>query len=315
MSNLQGDLYFTFKTRSYSAYETFPLMIRAFPGSSAINTVTIRPAADASGLSMTSSASEIIYLQDVSNVILDGRPGGVGSNSELTIGNTSASGNAVYFDGSTGSTHNTLQYLTITGVGQSVVEFFRGSNDNVIDHSEVRGSATQSCSLIFAYDDISGNTITNNRLHHFYCGGDSAAVWLDNGVTGGWTITGNSIYQDAPPTLTPRYQYGIWIKSGDGYTITDNIIGGSQPDGGGAAWTCGDLNGITTFDGIYLNAGTTTASSIQGNTIANITLLSKANIGYWARLWSGITVASGAVNISSNTIGSGTGTGSVQVTG
>jgi hypothetical protein len=215
-----------------SDYETYPLMIREFPGSSVTNTVTVRPAADATGLSIASSVDQTILLDNVTYMIFDGRPGGVGSSSELTITNTYASGQAVAFGGYAGpARNNTLQYLTITGVGQRVIPFFPGSNENVIDHCDVSGSTTATSYLIYAAGgDISSNTLANTRLHRFA----SAGVYLDIGNTG-WTITGNSTYQDAALTLTAEHQYGMMIASGDGYVIADNIIGGSQPDGGGAA--------------------------------------------------------------------------------
>jgi hypothetical protein len=292
-----------------SGGETFPLTFPAFTGSSATNTVTVRPAADAAGLTITSDAAQTIYLYPATYVIFDGRPGGSGSAQELTIENTSASGYAVRF---AGSAHNTLQYLTIKGVGKSVVYFSGLNDDNTIDHCDMSGSTMTTAYLVQSQStNGSGNTLSNNRFHRFCSNSwsESAGVYLGFG-NAGWTITGNSFYQDAPlsPSAGSR-QYGIEIVSGEGYVIADNVIGGSQADGGGAAWTYAGFGGDTRFYGIYLDVGAKTASSVQGNTIANFAVSSGSTAP-----WQGIYVGSGAVNIVGNTIGSGTGTGSVQVT-
>ena len=63
--------------------------------------------------------------------------------------------------------------------------------------------------------------------------------------------------------------------------------------------------------------GTTTATSVQGNTIANIVWRSSSSATTLPGVWSGIYVAAGNVNVGTvtgNTIGSSTGTGSISVT-
>ncbi len=317
-----------------SAGETFPLTFPAFTGSSATNTVTVRPAAGATGLTIASSAAQTIDLNAATYVIFDGRPGGVGSSQELTIENTSTSGTAVLFEND--ASHNLLQYLVLKGVNNNVssvpngvitngVVYFAGTtgatgnDDNTIDHCDLRDGATTPANLVYAAGtsgkENSGNILSNNHFHDFFSSNNtSSGIYLDAYNTG-WTITGNSFYQQATRTPVSGFtHYGIYIGDGDGYVISDNIVGGSQPDGGGAAWTYDSSQVTVGFTAIYLNVGATTASSVQGNTIANCAISVTSN---YMVVWSGIYVQSGAVNIGTvtgNTIGSGTGTGSVQAT-
>jgi hypothetical protein len=318
---LDGPLVLELCSTYTSGSETFPLEFTAFTGSSATNTVTVRPAADATGLTITSSAAQTIDLDGATYVIFDGRPGGVGSAQELTIENTSTSGNAVRFVNS--ASHNTLQYVTLKGVNTSsgVVHFAgagagSGNDDNLIDHCDLRDGATTPRFLVHSFgtsgQENSGNTLSNNRFRNFFrASAGSFGVYIAGGNTA-WTISGNSFYQEGTRTSSAgAAHYAIDIQDGDGYVITSNVIGGSQEDGGGAAWTY-DGSQATSFQGIYLSVGATTPSSVQGNTIANFEVSSSSTAP-----WRGIYVESGAVNIGTvtgNTIGSGTGTGSVQVT-
>ena len=63
--------------------------------------------------------------------------------------------------------------------------------------------------------------------------------------------------------------YGINVSNtaGNNFQISGNTIGYGAADGTGTTTISGSSN---QFRGIYLNVGTATASSVQGNTIAGI---------------------------------------------
>ncbi len=326
-NGLGGPLVLELCSTYTSDSETFPLSFTAFTGSSAVNTVTIRPAADAADLIITSSTDYTIYLNGAAYVIFDGRPGGSGNAQELTISNTNTNFNTVRFLND--ASNNTLQYIILQGVNPfmasaaGVVNFStttgsNGNDNNTIDHCDLRNGATTPAFLVFSDGTSgkknSGNTLSNNHFYnYFHATSASAGIYLASNNTA-WTITGNSFYQET--TYTPSgtgSHYGILITSGDGYTITNNIIGGSQADGGGSAWTY-DSSYTTTFYGIYMGLGSTITSSVQGNTIANFSLSTAAEAAYSCGVWSGICITGGAANIAGNTIGNSVGTGSVQVT-
>jgi len=102
--------------------------------------------------------------------------------------------------------------------------------------------------------------------------------------------------------------------SRNNFVITNNFIGGGAANAAGTAWTVSGTTLTSRFVGIQLSVGTTTPSSVQGNTVANMSLGSSSFATTLPGVWAGIYVSSGSANIgttSGNTVGSGTGTGSV----
>jgi hypothetical protein len=337
------ELQATYLPAYMSIVETFPLTIPALNGASAVNTLTIRPASGATALSISSAVTTAatVDLQGAQFVTIDGRPGGVGSNagsgggaaSQLTIANTSIGGVTLRFiDEASG---NAVRYTTLSGAAapsRGVVQFSatagaNGNDNNTIDHCDVRDGGSTPVNGIYAAGSTgttaqnnSGNTVSNCNVFNFYSGltsVDSAGVRLDAGNTD-WTITGNSFYQTASRAGVAANVRAIYLNnpSGNNFTVTGNFIGGSAPNAGGAAWTTTGTAAYA-FQGIQLNVGTTTPSSVQGNIISKIVWTSSINSSGLPAVWSGIYVSSGSANIGTvtgNTIGSGTGTGSVSVT-
>ena len=119
VQSLGGALVLELQPAYVSTVETFPLTVPALNDASAVNTVTIRPASGAAGLSITSAdtTAATVNLNGAQFVTFDGRPGGVGTAKQLTIANTSTSGVAVRFINEASS--NTLRYLTLQGVNTS----------------------------------------------------------------------------------------------------------------------------------------------------------------------------------------------------
>ncbi len=320
-----------------STGESFPLVFR-YLGTTATDTLTIRPQAGATGLSISSAdtTAATVDLNGAQFVTFDGRPGGVGTAKELTIENTSTAGVALRFINE--ASNNTLKFVTLKGVNTSAtsgtVVFStttgaNGNDNNTIDTCDIRDGASTPTNGIYSLgtattaQNNSGNTVTNCNVFNFYAATavDAAGVRLDGGNTD-WTITGNSFYQTASRMGVNSVNIrGIFINntSGNNFTVTGNFIGGDSP---GAAvtiqkWTPNGSTRAYLFQGIRLNVGTTTASSVQGNTIANMVWRSNSAGGALPGQWSGIYVSAGNVNIGTvtgNTIGSGTGTGSISVT-
>jgi trimeric autotransporter adhesin len=334
---LSGPLVLELQPAYISTVETFPLVFGNL-GTTDTNTLTIRPASDAVNLSITSAdtTAATIDLNGAQFVTIDGRPGGVGSHagsgggsaSQLTIANTSTSGRALRFINE--ASNNTLRYTTLQGVSTSatsgVVVFStttgaNGNDNNSLDHCDLGDGASMPTNGLFSLGTAttidqynSGNTVSNCNIFNFYSAAiRSAGLLLDGGNTA-WSITGNSFYQTASlGPLADHYAIHLWCPSGGNFTVTGNFIGGSAANAGGTAWTK-NSQFLGVFQGIYLNVGTTTPSSVQGNTIANMICATNASAGSIA--WCGIFVSRGNVNIGTvtgNTIGSGTGTDSISV--
>ncbi|HJY62633.1 MAG TPA: T9SS type A sorting domain-containing protein [Ignavibacteria bacterium] len=165
-------------------------------------------------------------------------------------------------------------------------------------------------------------TVSGCNLYNFYqdaAGGITGAILLWNGTTD-WTITNNSIYQESARSfINPESIYTVWnnSNSANNLILTGNYIGGSAPMCGGSAMTLSSANTGITFHGIRLFVGSTTASSIQGNTISNISFTTKLT-GSSTQTFSAIILpsATGLCNIgnmSGNIIGSSSITGSISI--
>ena len=333
---LGGALVLELQAAYVSTVETFPLTIPALNGASATNTLTLRPQTGATGLSITSAntTTATVDLNGAQFVTIDGRPGGAGTAKQLTLANTSTSGVALRFinEGS----NNTLRYLTIQGVNTSdssgTVVFStttgtNGNDNNTLDTCDIRDGATTPTNGIFAAgtgttmaNNNSGNLITNCNIFNFY---RSTAVTTSGlSLYGGntdWTISGNSFYQTASRAGAAALVRAIYVinASSNSHSITGNFIGGSAANAGGSAWTSTGTTQAYTFVGIWLRAANNLVTSVQGNVIKNFSWSTASNAMAQPGVWAGIYVESGAADIGSvtgNTIGSGTGTGSISIT-
>jgi hypothetical protein len=316
-----------------SSSETFPITINSIPGIGANSTVTIRPASGASSLSISGSSSNpIIDFNGAKYISIDGRAGGSGTTAQLTIENTSTSGNAIRFIN--GANYNTVTYCTIksvnisTGTTTAGTILFgstsaAGNSYNTISNNDIRDGSSMPYYAIYSSGSTTtfaqynvANTISNNNIYNFFAPTTtSSGIYLASGNTD-WVISGNSLY--ATNTLTPTSgvtQYAMYFSnSGYNFTITNNYIGGSAPAGGGStAYTLGSTSYSYTFYGMYFSIGTQQpATSIQGNTITNFNF-STSNSG---TAWSGIYCTGGYFNIGNitgNTIGATTGNGAITI--
>ncbi|MFL5747283.1 MAG: beta strand repeat-containing protein [Niastella sp.] len=231
-----------------SANETFPITIGSNACFSPVNTVLIRPAANASGLVITSSIpGPTIDLTGGTYVTIDGRPGGTGAaiavttagnlnTINLNIINTSALGAAIRFDN--GAFHNTVKYCDLQGMnavpaattsaGGGVVFFgsngANGNDNNTIDHCNIHSSGTgPSIPSIGVYALGANNTGVNanfndndtvsncNIYDYFLVNGNSAGVMLNNGVNS-WVVFGNHFFQTSARIYSAAaFNRGIWI--------------------------------------------------------------------------------------------------------
>ncbi len=322
-----------------SSTESFPLVLGAVSGMSATNTVTIRPATGATNLSITGSkvGNGIININAGTYWRLDGRAGGTGTSQNLTVENTDntlAGSTAITFIN--GAQNNIVRYCKLRssniGVASGSVTFSTsstsGNSNNTITNCDVFNSSTGNLPNVgissvgsagFANDN---NTISNNNIYDFFnATGNSYGVYISDNTTN-WTISGNSIYETAARTLTSgtdRNWAGIGISPTTASTVTGlvisgNFIGGSAASCGGSAMSLSDNGtGNIVLRGIFAQVGTSVATSIQGNTIKNISISSSSTSANQS-LISAVTGAFDIGTSSGNILGSATGTGSVSLT-
>ena len=125
--------------------------------------------------------------------------------------------------------------------------------------------------------------ISNCNFYNWNLGGPgSTRAILLASYQSGTQISGNSFYQTNPTgNITQTTNYFVHIY-GDGTTFENNYLGGSGPECSGTM----TLNYSTYYGkvfGIYLQAGATTPTEIQGNVIQNIQMnIPSGNGGYFS---------------------------------
>jgi hypothetical protein len=303
-------------------------------------TITIRPNAATTRQIYGSVNDAMIKLSGADRVTFDGRYSGSGM--YLTFRNTNT--NYPTFSFINDAQNNTITYCTVesgnsntsstTSIGAilfGTTTGTQGNDNNTISYCSIRDRTDATgypAYSIFSYGTTSttarynsGNQILNNNIFNFWInGGYCGAVYLSDGSGDNWVISGNSFYQTSSRTSTSNTTGGwniIFLNyTGiNNCTVTNNYIGGSAPNCGGTPWTAStSAFGALQFPGIRAIVGSNTASSIQGNTIANIDFSTRTSSGSYPFV--GILVQSGEVNVGNvtgNTIGSSTGTGSISI--
>ena len=313
------------------ANETFPITLGSISGASAINTITIREASNVSGTNITSAnTTATIDINGGNYWIIDGRSGGTGTTKDLTISNTSTAtgGTAVRFINE--ASNNKIIYSKLTAIyaalANGVINFgsttgSNGNDNNTIDNNSIDGNGTcivgiySAGTITSTATNNSGNIVSNNNIFNYFSAIlNSQGIFLDAGSTD-WTINANSFYQTATRTITAGGRYcGIEINSsGNNFTITNNFIGGSSPSCSGTATYTSTV--AARYRGISLRLGTTTASTITGNTINGWNVQSSSGAAATPGVFVGIYLTTGSATIGSelapNTIGATTGTGGI----
>ncbi|MEO8664010.1 MAG: T9SS type A sorting domain-containing protein [Ignavibacteria bacterium] len=268
-------------------------------GCSSALSLVIRPATGVTTLISGTHPSALIDLNNADYVTFDGSNNG-SSSKDITIRNTGAGSTIRFING---ATFDTVRSCIIESQNTS-------SSSGTILFSTSNGTTGNSNIVIQGCDIRDRSDITGVPANGVYSAGSDALPnslnkisgcnvfnWTISGVSvsaagagDGWVINPSSFYQTASRTTNLK---AISIKGGNGHSILNNIIGGSDPSGEGSF--IATTNGFT---GIELTAGTTSATSIQGNTIMNIR---SSGQGY------GINITAGMVNIGNvtgNTIGS-----------
>jgi hypothetical protein len=298
-------------------------------GTSSYTSITISPTGGASRTISGSIAGALIDLNGADNVIIDGlnsggnalvidnsNTGGAGTSSIRLINDASNNQlkNATIRGASTAITTGTVLFSTGTTTG---------NDNNLVSGCTLEGSgATFHTNAIVSIGTISvgvensGNFITENNISNFF-----SATLVSSGVSVGagntdWAISKNKLFQTATRTYTTANTHQvIAITSGNGHRVDSNTIGYSSSSGTGTYTMAGTI--ATRFIAIDLNVGTTTATSVQFNTITAISLATSSGAATANGILCGISVKGGNVNIGTlygNTIGATTGTGAITAT-
>ncbi|MCX6268970.1 MAG: fibronectin type III domain-containing protein [Bacteroidetes bacterium] len=287
----------------------------------------------------TTAGNPMIAFAGADNVTIDGLNTG---GNYLTISNTTASAttatSTIRFIG--GATSNTITNCSILGSFSAAVGtnggniFFstdavtaNGNDNNTVSFCNI-GPAGSNLPTKCIYMNgstttpaigNSGNTFNSNNIYDYFGAAvTSAGIYISGGNTDN-NITNNKFYQSATRTQTTGAQHSaIWIAnaSGNNFLMSGNTIGYASNTGTGM-YTFVGVSSSSLLIPVFINVGTTTATSLQGNTIAGIAMSGAVSGTSTSSPFRGIYVASGLTtigNVTGNTIGSMTLTGSITFT-
>lgn len=269
----------------------------------------------------------LVEINGARNINFDGRVDGSGAANEFTFinENTGNSTSNSTFMFNNAAQNDTIRYCNIKGVGTSAssgVVFFgntgNGNSSNVIEYNTLTNSGNnRPVNMVYSGTNSTsantGNIIRNNSIYNFLNPSITSYGINVKGNSTAFNISNNSFYETSnfvPTTTATYYVVSIDNTSGNSFTISGNYIGGNAALASGT-WTK-SLGSNNPFYGIYVNTGTSTASSVQGNIIRNFTYSNTANAN-----WNGIYIQNGLVNIGTiagNSIGATTGTNAIEFT-
>ena len=194
----------------------------------------------------------------------------------------------------------------IFGTGSST-----GNDNNVIDNCFIApaGTNTPSRAVLFSGSSSFPNnndTIRSCFIYDFFNSSYvSAGIYIGTGNSE-ICILNNRFFQTTSRNITSAAQHSvIWIENANNSRIIGNIIGYSAP-GATGAYTVTGSNVSSRFLVIYVNAGSTATTSIQGNIITAISFAGIMAGQFTTNPFTIIYVNSGSVNIgneSGNSIG------------
>lgn len=215
---ISGPVVFSLTDATYPT-ETFPITVQLNPFSSAVNTLTIQPAAgNVVTISGTTGAASIFKFLNARYVTLDGLNTG-GSSMTLVNNNTGAS--ATVWFASTATTGPGNKFITV-------------KNTNIVGGTNAVG-ATSSWAFLSGVDGASASTtagpdndnitIQNNYVtkaaYGIYAFGTAfnTVGGLDN-----WVITGNKFGPDVNDATANIMYNGMYMSNHINPTITNNIV-------------------------------------------------------------------------------------------
>lgn len=311
-----GPVRFLLTDATYTG-ETFPIVITEIVGSSATNTITIKPNIGVtSAISASSPTTAMFRLNGADNIIFDGSNTTGGTTRNMSLQNNSTS--VPIFLLENGATNNVIKncrlesanstttsgaiaILSTTTVGNSYNTI---NNNLILDRS---GSGTPYNSIYSSGLTTAmnmNNTITGNEITNF---SNNGIYITATGNGSNWIISGNHFYNSLTPSVAQtsiNFVPGAPSKSN---TINGNVIGGSAYNAGGTAWT---NSGAIAFTGIVISVDSVDGSAVTNNIIKNISLSSTG-----ASTFNGINVTLGFVNVTGNTVGDESTSNSILVAG
>ena len=261
----------------------------------------------------------------------------------VVVNGLNTGGNSLVIDNSNATGASTVQYvndariialqnLTLRGANSTItsgtVLIFTGNslgNDSLLFDAVTFEESAGFFPVNHIYSQgtaVSGQensqiTVNNCRISNFFSATAASAGILAAAGNTDWTVTNNRFYQTALRTYTTANTHkALALGSGSNHIVTGNTIGYAAPTNTGVYTMAGTI--ATRFIAIELNAGSTPASSVQGNTVTAISLNTSSGATTTNGILCGInllgTTSANVGTAVANVFGSPTGTGSIVAT-
>jgi len=219
---LCGPTTFLLTDATYSTSETFPITINAISGSSAVNTLTIKPYTGVTPTITGSINNDALFNILANNVIIDGANTVGGTTRNLTFTNSSTTWPTTIRIGSTG-------VVPVTNV------IIKNAKVNTGDNTDIQSDATYGTRGSTDIMIIDGNSQTVNPVEGYFNNitiqnnllskaavGVWAAATTNAGSGAGLNVTGNDLNVANANAIG---NYGVYVRNVDGVTIQNNNIG------------------------------------------------------------------------------------------
>ncbi len=308
-------------------------------GSASYSTISIQPFGNVSVSGTANAGLPLVDFNGADNVTLNGLNTGGNALTITNLSTSSTSGTStIRFQAD--ATNNTITNCSVLGsatmstgtnggniwFGSAAIS--TGNDNNTISNCDIgpAGSNLPSKCIYFSGSGNnepgnanSGITITNNNIfNYFSASSSSAGIDLNSGSLG-VTISNNKFYQTAARTMvsTGLTHSGIRVSNSAAvatYSITGNTIGFASNSGTGSYTLTFHTTTSASFMPINLAVGVNTATTVQNNTIASITLSGAASGTSSSAPFRAIYISTGLSNCSNNIIGSQSSTGSITYT-
>ncbi|UOK43677.1 MULTISPECIES: T9SS type A sorting domain-containing protein [Flavobacterium] len=275
---LAGAVTFSLLDATYSASETFPITIQQHADASAVNTLTVKPAAGIAPTITGSSTSAIVKLNGADYVTIDGSNNGTNTK-DLTIANTSNSTLATVVwlasSATTGATNNTIKNSVVKGQGTTTTRsaiITSGSTVSAVAEIANSGNKFQNNAISLAKNGIeilgpvaiqSGTVISGNSIGAAGTTLGISGVSLMNEM--GTVVDNNTIQGILSVNILPSpfTKVGgiLLLANTSGVVMSNNTIKNIK--------SIANLTGDNSVAGVIVPAGNTDAI-IKGNVITDI---------------------------------------------
>lgn len=260
-----------------SSAELFPITLNQKTNSGINNTITIRPAAGNTNLSINCNINDAAFvISGADYIIIDGRAGGVGSVNSMTVTNTNTGLTQGCFLISNGGNNNIIRYVHCNGfgigsinggrtinIGQSTA-LLGGNNNNTIENCVVnhgrRGIQVFGTTGIIANE---GTIIRNNIVKN-----SSSIGILIGSDTKENIVEGNEIFNDDPTIVGSGSNRAINIQGVGNNYVTRNKIHNLAFGSYQTATTIGDLGIIVIPQPLTMPGSNITNVDISNNFIS-----------------------------------------------